>query len=296
MSIPQPGTMREIPHDAMTMAAPMGITSYVVPTAGEEGGQPGWHSKQRAARVVVDPHLEGQRIVINPSAITKQAAAAAAAQANVREAGTDLDTRRDRIFGAAVMLSGQPMPVPPVHVQVAQQVPPPPLGVPIGQPTTPAAFVHQDLTADASAYASPAQKPFQPQTQPAQVPVYGVPNMLPAVPMSLFAKQPMPQKQTSFSQPEAAVKPPSVGISFEVEGYPQPLNSFFHDVIISGPTLVLVFDKRAVGFPCNFPRNIDEQRVAVQLASGPIYYCAAPKHQFEFMHYELCLLEIVQAG
>lgn len=297
MTIPTPSSMREIAHDATTLHGPLGMTGYVVPSAGEEGGQPGWHHKQTAKQVVVDPHLGGN-VVINPSTITQAAAAAVAKQFDVRATGTTIDDRRELAYQAVTKLASHAMPVGPSGVTLTQAqytpgMPQPGSGMPpLGMSSAGESPVPQTMTAEPY----PQQYLQQPrQVPPAQQPdSYGVPNMLPPVPVSLFKRQPTHQKQVVTPGQELPAGPPLREVLFEIEGIgAMPMTALFHDLIVDRNTLVLVFDHRAVGFPRNFPTYNSDARLAVQVVeTHRVYFCKPPKHRFMFKTFELCVLEI----
>ena len=153
----------------------------------------------------------------------------------------------------------------------------------------------------------PAQLPAQPVAQrPAQ------PDNPPAIPPAADSGplgMPQPVQQPGAvslfdaftrggSSPGAAptagntVRPPTFKVTFEVKGVPFRQEAFYHQIVRSDATLVLAFDRRAVGFPKNFPLETDAD-LAVQIEGQDVIFVAKTTGmQFPFLDYDICILLI----
>lgn len=287
-----------------------GMTNFVVPEAGEEGGPPGWHSKIVPDNAVVHDTETRTSYMINPSVLTKQAMAAAGRNNRVRQPGTTMDQRRERsqaalleaatVSGAMVPMTGNATMMP---MQFQEQVPqaPSPSIPPQQVPYVPSPVLPQALPPQATAAAFP-QLPMQMQpaafSQPQAMPVQTIPNQLPQPqmpPQSLFARL---QGQTTSPQATAAAPPaapPTRKIRLEVQGSPITMESYFHEISVTGNTLLLAWDTRTVGYPKSFPplASVCPAPIGVELDDGSVKVIKAT-HLVNFLHYELCVAEILE--
>ena len=89
-----------------------------------------------------------------------------------------------------------------------------------------------------------------------------------------------------------AGQPPTFKVTFEIHGVPFTQEAFYHQIIRDGPNLVLVFDRRAVGFPRNFPQTT-ESDMAVHIEGQDVAYRTQTTGiHFPFLDYDLCVLLI----
>jgi len=196
----------------------------------------------------------------------------------------------------------QPAAIPGIGQQMMGQAPPPepsgqmipPIGgnAPLQAPNN---MQPQQVPMGAPTYqqAYPQPQP-QPQPQSPATTLFGgqqqQQSLLPAgngqhpqVQQSLFGKQ---------IRAEASVGPPTFKVRFEVQGSPFSQECFFHDVVVQQQVLVLVFDKRAKGFPCTFPQPV-EQDMAVHIENTPVVFLTqVPGVQYPFLEWEHCVLFI----
>jgi len=131
-------------------------------------------------------------------------------------------------------------------------------------------------------------QPVQPsQLPPAQGPALQAPagslfdKTAPAVPMSI---------PTAVSSGTAG--PPTCKVTFEVHGNPFKQEAFFHEVIREGASLILVFDRRAVGFPRVFPQTTDSDLAVLVEGRNMIYRTACTGIQFPFRDFDMHILLI----
>jgi hypothetical protein len=146
------------------------------------------------------------------------------------------------------------------------------------------------------------QSMIQPQWQAGvQQPPVQPPQTYPPPP-TYPTPAPWPQQQapslfqTVANQPREIqgqlVKPPAFKVEFEIYGVPFKQEAFYHQIIRSDANLVLVFDRRAVGFPRNFPTTTDAD-MAVQISGQDVIYRTQTTGiHFPFLDYDLCVLLI----
>jgi len=200
-----------------------------------------------------------------------------------------------------------------VPMQDSKQEAPAPIGVELGRPATPI---------QRSGLASPVQSPLAtPQTekleaQPVKAAAMAAPAPAPlpdpvprasTIPSSLFqphmnapsvAGQPWLSTDTKeTSAVDSSASAPGVKCRLEVRGKPWKDTVYFHQVIREGHALILVFDKRAVGYPMTFPQMPEDVNDAPDIAvyvdgSSSIYVTAMTGIQFPIDQYEICVLLI----
>ena len=148
-------------------------------------------------------------------------------------------------------------------------------------------------------WADPGAQPMQPvqpvpAAQAAQLPPVAGPALQAPV-GSLFDTQSQtvtPAMPAMLASSNGAVGPPTCKVTLEMQGNPFRQEAFYHEVIREGAALVLVFDRRAVGFPRVFPQ-VSEQDLAVHIEGKPVIYVTQSTGiQFPFRDYDMHVLLI----
>mgnify|MGYP003137176117 CR=1 FL=1 len=309
-----------------------GMRGTIIRSAGEQGAPLGHDPDAVATRINVDPDIPGQSFVYDPTQITQEALSNAMAEGNT---ATSIEERRFKAANVLKQFAvgapdGQtkqaeispvmreaPVNLPGTYVVPAStdgggQVPmqdlnneaPIPIGVELGKPATPVQRgggepPQQAVAAPPQPAAAPAPvasvKAANFGNEP-EVPV--TPPAAPAVPASLF--QPHLNTPTATAAPltkNNESQAPTIKAAFEVRGMPFKQEAFFHQVVREGHALILVFDKRAVGYPMTFPQMPDDVSSAPDIAvyldgSNSIYVTAMTGIQFPLDQYEICVLLI----
>jgi len=291
-----------------------------------DGGAPLGHDADAVAtRVIVDPDSPGGGFVVDPTQIRKDQMAAAIVELQPHRS-TSLEERRARaadVFRQFAADPAAPVPTPqPIDEgnRVMDNLPPTITGPQGGQirpvvsrnndaaskqleeAAAAAGAVQsvQDYRAQAAAAAQPVKaasvdsvsQPATdlPQTTPQPL-VFG--SMAQAIRQNAAAQLPAaPAAATAANAVPAVPKPPTFKVEFEIDGIPFKQEAFYHQVIKAGATLILVFDRRAVGFPCNFP-TVTESDILAHIAGQDIIYCTQTTGiNFPFLDYDLCILLI----
>jgi len=101
---------------------------------------------------------------------------------------------------------------------------------------------------------------------------------------------PITTAQPPLSQPSAEALVPRIEVEFEMENTPLDGSAFYHQVIREGTVLVLAFDKRAVGYPKNFPKRVVDDILVHVVGTNVVYVTKTTGIRFPFMSFELCVL------
>jgi hypothetical protein len=152
-----------------------------------------------------------------------------------------------------------------------------------GPPSVPMAQPQHPLTMNQQVNPQP-MGPGMPLQAPAPVPP---PNQ----PSSLFERmsQPTRQSQQSYQEaPRGSAGPPTLKVTFEVDGSPWRQEAFYHAVIRQEANLILVFDRRAVGFPRVFPQETEADMAVMVDGTEVIYLCQVTGIQFSFEDKDFC--------
>jgi hypothetical protein len=249
--------------------------TYVVPEASEHGGQKPMEQFPQQQPVIQTTPIGA------PSEPVRRGASAAEQQLMELQAGQGMP-QPGPIPG--VQQPQQQMPQQQMPQQpTGQQIPPIGGGMPLQPPNNVPSMVGLPLQEKAGS--------ILPQAQAPQMPPQGLPEMA----------MPQPAQQGAapslFSQGVRAesngATPPSRKVVFEIQGNPFKQECFYHEIIRQDQILVLIFDHRAVGFPCTFPQAV-EQDMAVHIAgTSSVYLTQVPGIQYHFHdHWEHCILFI----
>jgi len=269
-----------------------------------EGGVPAGYNPHQLTdmEMTVDPHISGQSRKVRLNALTKEAVQQASAAAQQNLAGSQVfDNLTDHIarrrFRASMAMHsidqqgpvildgddrdmGKDLPVTPEkaaetnYQQPAQpQQPPQPQRPPQAAQQAPAQPTQpwqppQRVASPLAAFNQPAGTPI-----PAQQPVMNVVDT--SQPLRPQAQP--PQKKVTFEFPEAGM-----------------LEAYYHDVIKSDATLVLVYDERHQGTRY-MPPQASEQQIAVHPEGADVVYLVeATGIQYSHGTYTYCVLSIAQ--
>jgi len=137
------------------------------------------------------------------------------------------------------------------------------------------------------------QQPIQP-VQQQQQPVYPSVNVVQQqqAPTSLFDALLPQQQRLQEKHAEMPAKPPTFRVEFEIHGIPFKQEAYYHQIIRNDANLVLVFDRRAIGYPRNFPLATDADMAAHIEGQDVVYRVHTTGIQFPFLDYDLCILLI----
>ena len=205
-----------------------------------------------------------------------------------------------------------------VPMQDSKQEAPAPIGVELGRPATPIQRAGGAAPAQ-PVLATPQKEKVEAQPVKAAdvavqdpgppLPAPGPPPSAPGPPITSSLFQPHMNAPKGPAQPwlaastpevdagDAPPNAPAIKTAFEVRGMPFKTEAYFHQVIREGHALILVFDKRAVGYPMMFPQMPEDVNGAPDIAvhvsgSSSIYVTAMTGIQFPLDQYEICVLLI----
>ena len=164
-------------------------------------------------------------------------------------------------------------------------------------------YGRQAAVGDAYAQAMPPQAAQHPLLTPNVRPQPvgpGTPLGMPQqAQVSLFQRQQaQPDADTQYKmrnangQGQMQVGPPTIKVTFEVKGTPFQQEAFYHAIICEGANLVLVFDRRAVGFPRVFPQDTDADVAVAIEGRDAIYICQVTGQRFQYQDQDFCILLI----
>jgi hypothetical protein len=245
-----------------------GITGAVVRRSDDFGVPLGQKPNEIAPRVIVDPDEAGAGFVVDMTQMSKKAVEQAAERVRMTP-DMDSSSRATAIMREFAVPQGQQQPQPP---QPQQAVQPQPFPQPNVQPA--------------------AQPNPQPVPQPTAMEQYG--TAPPPRQESLFAQiDGQPPAATPAYQPGPPTDiVPKFKASFQSRNSPCKQDGFFHQIIRQGPNLILVYDKRAIGYPRTWPQTVDED-VAVQLEGASVIYITQTTGiEFTLEHNDICVLLI----
>ncbi len=190
---------------------------------------------------------------------------------------------------AQPLLGHSSQPVPPA---ASPQGPPSTIPNPHSGQTKAASFVQPAAPASAptSAPAPAAPFPLKYQALGGEASQLVPPQGNPA---SLFDQLSTPQALPGPSRPgRAAGSAPTYKVTFEVQGAPMSIETWYHDVIRDEHVLVLVYDTSCVGYPRSRLQPTDSD-IAVHIdGSDSIYLVQDPSITFEFGDQEFQVLLI----
>jgi hypothetical protein len=284
-----------------SMPPPIWGARGVIVRHSTEGGAPiGYDPNTVAPKVFVDPELPGEGFVVDMSTIKKDAMAQAVEGSGV----TRSRSIEDRRFAAADALRQFSVPG---DLKEAAGVPsaPAPREAPVALPGL---YVVPDSTVGGSQVSEPkptvmtkqAAKPAAPvprpvaaaSIRPATLPQ--IPQPVQQQPASLFSRMGNNSKSVDSAPGTngSFCGPPTIKLTFEVENSPFPQEAYYHCVDRNDDTLLLAFDRRAVGYPVIFPRNTGAV-LAVELpGTNAIYLTRVLVERRPFLDWDICILQI----
>lgn len=288
-----------------------GARGVIVPSSNMLGAPIGYQTDCVATKVNVDPDIPGQGFVMDMSKVTKEAAAAAAASADLRSATNIQDIR----FRAANAMRQFAAGAPEAHLDEDAAGPrEPPVAIP-------GLYVAPKATAGGGQETGPRQPPKQPKpietrrpvsmqdlTQPIQTtvqpPVPTAPSTTTAVKAADFgaparpvqpaapAAPPMPAGGSLFDRVSGQQLPPAdpvytpkmaptqtpsghptFKVTFEVQDVPMQIEAWFHQVIRNEQVLALCFDTTTIGYPMTRLKPT-EADLAIEIAGSDVIYVA----------------------
>lgn len=298
------------PMSGVMRPGPEGLRGTVIPRATMGGIPQGTRPHvTQDIEVNIDPHIDGQSSRVRLGDLNERSIyEASQLAAQVTPEPTSIETLRLR--GSAIMhgiaqqaqahAQGQP--------QHPQEAPRQTLMTPPGQqshqqPQQPVVVQPNQSPGYQLPPQQPRQQPQQPQYQQPQQPQPQQPQRMRRVsPLSAFNQQPAaPQPQVrelreiDMREPAAAVGPPQIQVTFEMEHFGN-LEVRYHDVVIQDGFIVLIFDTRHTNSTKYFPPTATSDNapaMALNVAGTPdVYLVQTTGIQYTHEGREHCILMV----